>query len=686
MRFTKYRLIALIILLVALGLRLWQIDRLPPGFHFDESFEGLEAWRILTDPTYRPLFLTGNFGVPPLNAYANALTFALVQRLGGEAGPMAMRVTAALFGVLGVLAVYALAHELVRLPEPRIRLSLAFPLLAAATLALMRWHLHFSRMGIEPVIVPLIWASATWLLLHGWRTGQWISFVASGGALAAGMYTYQGAWVIPWLILAVAFDRLVKDASVQDLLATPATLWSSRPLRGLLVTGLVAFLLCLPLGWFFWQNPTLLLLRPSQIVNQMDGANAARHSLWQALWATAKMFGPLVAPGDFDPRRNLPGAPALNVWLALPFYLGLGVVLWRIGHWASRLLLVGLVGLLLPGVFSEYAPHFHRILGAAAPTALICALGLDWLWQAMWQVRGRTLNPGWQRSSQWVAVCLLVLGGITSVRDYFVRWAALPDLFYAFDVGIWQLGNKMATLPADAPLYLSPRSLEHPTLAFALQRGSMSRPALVSLDGGHLFPVTAQNTEQAEFYAVIEHEDFRTRLLLPEVFPMAYIHTELLDAQGQLYARIYERPAGVAPVRLPQQAWSAVLGDGIRLLGYDVQPTPLRVGELLYLQLHWLVDAPPLGDWTVFTHVLATDAAGAQTVVAGQDDRPGRGSLPTTQWQAGWRILDEYQIALPAELPAGEYALEIGLYQSSGEQLPAERSGLPLEVITVHPK
>ena len=75
--------------LVAVALRLWRIDSLPPGFHFDESFEGFEAWRILTDPSYRPIFLSGNFGVPPLNAYANALTFALFGLFGAEVGPTA---------------------------------------------------------------------------------------------------------------------------------------------------------------------------------------------------------------------------------------------------------------------------------------------------------------------------------------------------------------------------------------------------------------------------------------------------------------------------------------------------------------------------------------------------------------------------------------------------------------------
>ena len=199
------------IILIAIGLRFWRIDTLPPGFHFDESFEGLEAWRILTDPSYRPIFLTGNFGVAPFNAYANALVFGLFQSLGGAVGPVPMRVTAAGFGVLGVLAIVGLAAEVRQLDKTKMPLSPAFPLFAAATLAVMRWHIHFSRMGIEPILVPLVWTAATWLLLRGWRTGHWISFVGCGVILAAGMYSYQGAWIIPFIILLTVFYLVLND-------------------------------------------------------------------------------------------------------------------------------------------------------------------------------------------------------------------------------------------------------------------------------------------------------------------------------------------------------------------------------------------------------------------------------------------------------------------------------------------
>ena len=287
--------------LIAVALRLWRIDSLPPGFHFDESFEGLEAWRILTDPGYRPIFLSGNFGVPPLNAYANAVTFALFGLFGAEAGPTAMRTTAAIAGVAGVLAVFALATELRHL-DPR-RLTAAFPVLAAAVLATLRWHIHFSRMGIEPVFVPLLWAAAAWLLLRGWRLQSWVSFAGCGLMLALAMYTYQGAWIIPFLMIPVVLHLRLSDRSERR----------TARLRGPAVAAGVALLLVLPLAWFFVNNPDLLLLRPTQIA-VIGGSSAAPATPWQNALASALMFVPFGQTGDLDPRRNLPGDGRLTRW------------------------------------------------------------------------------------------------------------------------------------------------------------------------------------------------------------------------------------------------------------------------------------------------------------------------------------------------------------------------------------
>ena len=345
----------LLILIVAAALRLWQINRIPPGFHYDEAFEGLEAWRILTDPTYRPVFLTGNFGVPPLNAYANALMFAVFGWFGGEAGPTAMRVTAACFGILGVLFVYAAAVEVRKLTVPRVRLSAAFPLFAAASLAVMRWHIHFSRIGIEPVIVPVIWGGAIWLLLRGWRTGRWPDFALCGIMLAAGIYAYQQAWITPLLMVLIASHLLISlrsshhqtvtNLSIPDRPASHSFIrdFITRRWLGLVIATVAAALLVAPLAWFFWQNPDLLLKRPAQLYVAGHPRHAAPTTVWHNLWVMAKMFGPFGTPGDPDPRRNIPGAPALNFWLAIPFYLGLIMAAWRIRRPAYSLAIISLV-------------------------------------------------------------------------------------------------------------------------------------------------------------------------------------------------------------------------------------------------------------------------------------------------------------------------------------------------------
>ncbi|MGL4650460.1 MAG: hypothetical protein ACRC1H_13715, partial [Caldilineaceae bacterium] len=646
---------------------------LPPGFHLDESFEGLEAWRMVADPAYRPIFLEGNFGVPPLNAWANAISFALGGLFGIAPGPTLMRTTAAVVGTLGVAAVAWLAYELAQCERDggsrRLRLTAAFPLLAAAALAVMRWHVHFSRMGIEPVFMPLWWALGMALLLHALRTGRWVAYAALGVTLAAPMYTYQGAWHFPFLIGGSALVLL----STQRKGDLPP---KQRRVAGLLLAGGLALLLVTPLLLFLWRNPELAILRPAQISVVGETASPADSNLLTTTVQTLAMFWPFGQTGDLDPRRNLPGAPALPLLLAIPFFAGVGVALW---HWrrpVGWISLTGLLGLLLVGFISEYAPHFHRILGAAAPVALLIGLGLD---AGVRGVASLLAKAGVAQRSRvavaWtLAVALLLGAGIVGARDYFVRWAALPDLYHAFDEGLWQVGQWLAEQPAEMPLYLTPRSADHPTLAFALATGTGDPRTVeppVTFDGRAVLPLTDGPAPAPERYLAIEHEDFRTPLLLPEVLPDAAEVERWRDRSGAAYATAWERPAGSDPLRAPQVTLDVPVGDGIRLLGYDVLPDSLHPGAVLYLQLHWLVEQAPTADWTTFTHLLNPVSSEAPPM-AGKDALPGGGSLPTSRWQTGWRILDEYQILLPADLAPGVYDLAAGLYQADGSRLPAD--------------
>ena len=70
-------------------------------------------------------------------------------------------------------------------------------------------------------------------------------------------------------------------------------------------------------------------------------------------------------------------------------------------------------------------------------------------------------------------------------------------------------------------------------------------------------------------------------------------------------------------------------------------------------------------------------------MLAGHDSRPGNGTLPTLRWQAGWRVLDEYQIRLPDDLAAGEYGLTIGLYNQQGDRLPDGADNIRLGTVRI---
>ncbi|MCU0500589.1 MAG: glycosyltransferase family 39 protein [Anaerolineae bacterium] len=642
--------LALITALAAV-FRFWRLADVPPGFHFDEAYEALEAWRVVTQPGYRPIFFPGNFGVEPMFIYLTSVAF----RLFGES-PAAMRGVAALIGTLTVPALFGLGRELA-LTDRRFPMAAAW--LAAIALAVMRWHIIFSRVGIEPILVPLFLVLILWAFWRAIRVnhrGNWLLLGILGGLI---LYTYQVAWLFPLGALGVLGCIIVTK---REFLAG---CW-----RGLLLAGIVAAVITVPLGLNLIQHPDHLFLRTSQIAAE-PGKPAAPNPVSNLL-ATAAMFS---IRGDMDPRSNVPGLPAFDILMSLPFVIGLGLALWR---WRrpvfSSLLIIGGV-MLLPTVVSDYAPHFRRAVGATPVAALLIGLGLAVILgrpqerasqdaYVPWRVRESGLEPAELSARmdrlRWfgrmlVVVVIVAGSAIYGAVAYFDIWGRANALYYAYDQGLWEIGQYVRGLPADERVLLSPRPETDMTLAFALRDG----PAVRRFDGRHAFVVPGD--DRPATYIIIDHEDDRGRLLLRDLYPDAKEAQVFLDRNGRLYAQAFRVPSPGTPVRKPQTPVTA-RWPGISLVGYDIDRTTFQPGQKVYLQLWWRADASPATDWTVFTHVLGPAKPDGSTVWAGLDGQPGQGSAPTRTWMPGDLILDEYQIQLPAEMPAGQYQIEVGLY------------------------
>jgi uncharacterized membrane protein len=124
-----------------------------------------------------------------------------------------------------------------------------------------------------------------------------------------------------------------------------------------------------------------------------------------------------------------------------------------------------------------------------------------------------------------------------------------------------------------------------------------------------------------------------------------------------------ERIFTVPEIEHPMEA---VLGEQVRLLGYDLPPQPYKRGENLHLTLYWQAINRMDKSYTVFVHLLDKNE-----MIGGQwDSLPGGGLLPTDSWLEGEVITDEYEVPIRDGAPPGQYDIEIGMYDRyTGERL-----------------
>jgi hypothetical protein len=102
----------------------------------------------------------------------------------------------------------------------------------------------------------------------------------------------------------------------------------------------------------------------------------------------------------------------------------------------------------------------------------------------------------------------------------------------------------------------------------------------------------------------------------------------------------------------------------LRLLGYDLTPASVKPGNSLELTLYWKTLSRMEHVYAVFNHLV--DHGGAP--LAQQDGWPRGGTYHTSQWLPGEVVEDQYSIEIPADAPAGEYVLRVGMYDAATKE------------------
>ncbi len=401
-----------LVILAAIA-RLYDVTGTPKGFFTDEASYGLNSYLILTTgkdeyDEFMPLFFRafGEYKLP-LYIYGEIPFIAILGRT-----ELAVRAASAFFGTLTVLTTYLLAKELFRRELPA--------LVAAASLAILPWHIHYSRTGFgEVVLLPLVFTTAFYLFFRATRDRRFV--IPSALMLGLTFYAYRPSWItVPPLVL------IMLVAYRKEILAD-RKLWLTAAGFGLL--------LLLPIGYHLFLSGSGDRSSQASIFN-IEGEKTP-FELFVQFYRSYFTDSFLFAAGDNSAvtRHYLPGHGQLY-YLQLPLIL-IGVVALA-GRLNRRYLFVLALLVLYPlsASVSDSSPISTRSILGTVAFALLTGAGV-------WAVADtlRAWFPSRAKLLGSAVVVVFALGGLYSfgayVERYHSEYARLSDGYWG-----WQDGPK----------------------------------------------------------------------------------------------------------------------------------------------------------------------------------------------------------------------------------------------------
>ena len=347
MHWTRRDRIALLgVTLLGALLRLYNLGVTPPGFQFDEAFNAIDADLVLAGN--RPLFLPANGGREVLYTYWQA---ALGAFLG--VNPFSLRLASAIFGIIAIPLTYVALRRMIR------RESFLVAFFTSLVFAITLWPIHFSHYAIRVSMMPVLFTltfGLFWLGGHAPTRNRRIgAYVAAGIVLGLTPWTHPTGRLAPLILIAYVGWLLLRVP------ARRRWAWDSL-LGGFVITGAVAFLVFLPLGVEFVRHPDFFFGHASEVsifAERVGGDNP-----WRALGENVlRVLGMFTFDGDLDWTHGPQNRPVFDPLLSIPFYIGLGLWLWRLRRIddpdfeALSILLIWAGAMLLPSVFSERVPQ-----------------------------------------------------------------------------------------------------------------------------------------------------------------------------------------------------------------------------------------------------------------------------------------------------------------------------------------
>ncbi len=606
----------ILIAVVAVTVRLYRLDAVPPGLQHDEVFHGHDAVTVLLG--HHPIYFPSNAGNEPLYIYLTAGTIALFGK-----NAWGIRLAAVICGLatVGFTAMWI-----------RRAYNTRAALIAGALIAVTFWPLFMSRVGLRSAALPPLAAVTAWLFwraMQGAGKSQVARFVLAGLLLGATLYTYPASRALPvaYVLFFVAYT----------LFASRSTLHPLRPtLYGFAAFCIAAGLVFLPLYLYLARAPEADV-RLQQLVT-IGAVSALQKGDAGPLLANVRdTVGMFTFKGDPVWRYNVAGLPVFDPLMGAFFYLGLLAALWRAREPRYLFALIWLPVGLLPSILSDSAPSFLRASASLPATFLFPALGADWLIE----------HFKWKWALAAAVIVVVALSGALSIRDYFVTWPARPEVREVYRSDLADVARWLDSWTGDEPVVIAstnPHDLDPFLFDFELRRPRLIR--WVDHTYGLILP-------QA-----------RTLYVSPASTPLAPELQGLLGGAPVASQDSFSAYAIDAPRVASQIVLTAPVrfGNHLDLIGYQSSAS-VKPGEWVRVWTYWRVVDDTRGEQlplAVFAHLL--DARGQ--FVAGRDLL----AVPTAGWRTGDAWVQFQDIPIPTYTSPGVYLLEIGVYSRADMQ------------------
>jgi 4-amino-4-deoxy-L-arabinose transferase-like glycosyltransferase len=742
----------LVIVALATFLRYWRIDQVPPGFNSDEAVGAMGALTTLREGL--KYSYEGQGGGGALGFYFAAASFYLF-------GPSiaAIRGVAAWAGVVSIFANYWAIRELFR-PEGLNR-ARWIALLSTLALTVSLWHLRPSRIAFAGIGVPFLLLPSVYFLFLGLNkqlainneqlsnpkshisnpkpvlsevegshiphpTSSAWPFVLSGLFLGGLMYIYlSGVFAPPFYAAFFIGQWLVfKLAQRFNWPAVPAEAYLTARFRGLLLTGLTAGVLLLPLVYVLLSRsdlePGTTRVGQASFLNPLINQGDPWGLLWRSITGNFAAYG--VSASWFigqAPRLSLPAPVAFFI------FIGFLLALWRglRGRAAYLFSLLWFAMLLLPSILSpDVIPHDLRTIGATTPAYVLGALGVIGLFELLGFIGQRWLRPRldtqrftWLARGVGVALALALIwifwrATATSLVGYFYLWPQTEAARAAYHVYAVDMAEEIEREPHTEAAFILPRN----TAAGDVFR-NFTTDFLVELDqppAAHYWVIDNETTLAADLTtAAAEHSIMRlvhwktskhTGADPKDVISYyleKYGHFERTDV-----FEYYDIDTYVLDVTAPDFDAAETLhpsqidfGGQLQLTGYalgdagavdHVAKTRASSNDLLWLRLAWQKLGPQTEDLKVSALVYTADGR-----LVTQIDKLLLSNIlqaPSTEWEVGAQEETYFLIPIPPATPPGTYRLDLAVYgDESLARLPAAEAGpdglLALAEFTVAP-